>query len=49
MIIRSSPTGGGGIFFAAVKTFDTNIAIIGNFVLVAKSTIKEKSYSVAYF
>ena len=38
MIIRLSPTGGN--FFAAVKSFDTNIAISGNFVLNAKNSTK---------
>ena len=33
MIIRLSPTGGN--FFAAVKSFDANIAITDNFVLNA--------------
>ena len=28
----------GNFFFALVKTIDTNIAIIGNFVLVAKNS-----------
>ena len=35
MITRSSPTN----FFAAVKSFDTNIAISGKFVLNAKNSI----------
>ena len=36
MIIRSSPTGGN--FVAAVKSFDDNIAIYGNFVRTAKNS-----------
>ena len=36
VIIRLSPTGGN--FFAAVKSFDANIAISGNFVLNAKNS-----------
>ena len=37
MIIRSNPTGGKKNF-AAVKSFDTNIAIIGSFVLNVKNS-----------
>ena len=36
VIMRSSPIGG-NFFFAAVKSFDANIAIIGIFVLNAKN------------
>ena len=36
LIIRSSPTGGN--FFVAVKPFDANIAISGNFVLNAENS-----------
>ena len=36
MIIRLSPTGDN--FFAAVKTFDANITISGNFVLNKKNS-----------
>ena len=35
MIIRSSPTGD-NYFFAAVKSFDANVAISANFVLTEK-------------
>ena len=35
VIMRSSPTGGN--FFAAVKSFDVNIANPGNYVLNAKN------------
>ena len=39
MIIRSNPTEGK---FAVVKSFDANIPIIGNFVLIAKNSIQMK-------
>ena len=39
MIIRSSPTGGN--FFAAIKSFDANITILGKFVLTVKNSIDD--------
>ena len=38
MIISLNPTG--GIFFAAVKSFNVNIAISGNFVLNATKKLE---------
>ena len=38
VIIRSGHSGSN--FFAVVKIFDANIAIIGNFVLIAKNSTR---------
>ena len=42
MTIRSSPTGG-FLLLAAVKSFDANIAVIGNFVLNEKKPVQGMS------
>ena len=38
MIIRSNPTGGNFFAAAAAKSFDADIAISGNFVLIVKNS-----------